>query len=85
MASRILLLIPLLVFTPTASATPEIPATLALQDPANPWAAVVKAGARNYVDTIHWENGAKYKIPRCPTGYHRNANGVCRIILPRRE
>ena len=79
------MLILALAFIPaTASASPEAPATLALQDPANPWSAVVKAGVKHY-DTIHWENGAKYKIPRCPTGYHRNSNGVCRIILPRLE
>ena len=25
-----------------------------------------------------------YHVPRCPTGYHRSASGVCRVALPRR-
>ena len=27
----------------------------------------------------------QYRIPRCPTGYHRDRHSVCRIILPHRN
>ena len=70
---RSLLLLSLTILLPTASAEVKLPTLADTMNLSNPDELTITVAAKHY------------KIPRCPTGYHRNANGVCRIILPKRE